>query len=246
MASSSTQRFVPLQECINFRDLGGYRTDDGRTVKWGKLYRSDAIHFMTAEDVGFVLNDLGVVTVLDLRNAEEVEREGRGIIGQSPLKYHNVSLFGGRSIVPPRPGEDPVARLTDNYQWMLRNTADKLAETVTTLAEPENLPAVFHCTAGKDRTGILAAILLGVLGVDEGQIMDDYSLTNQVMDRLGQRLQARPGNEHRSADSFKVQPEPVALMLTDLRHRYGDPVSYVRSHGASAVAVDRLKGSLLE
>ena len=129
---------------------------------------------------------------------------------------------------------------------MLQNAGNLIAEALTTMADSGNLPAVFHCTAGKDRTGVLAAIVLGVLGVDDEQIMDDYLLTNQTMDQLGRRLLARPGNEHRSPESLYAQPGPIESMLANLRYRYGDPVNYARANGVSDASIGRLKESLLQ
>ena len=113
MANNSGQRFIQLEGCFNFRDLGGYATGDRRTVRWGRLFRSDAMHFMTPDDLGYLQNDLGVVTVLDLRNSEEVQQDGLGAIGESTLRYRNLSLFWKHCIFPLKPGEDDVARLTD-------------------------------------------------------------------------------------------------------------------------------------
>lgn len=246
MASSSPQRFVPLQECINFRDLGGYATGDGRRVRWNRLFRSDAIHFMTADDAEYVQKKLGIVTVLDLRNPEELEGQSRGMMDEPWLRYHNLPFLGGRKIIPPSPGEDPVVRLTGIYQEILQKAGNQIAEALTTLADSENLPAVFHCTAGKDRAGVLAALVLGVLGVDDHQIMSDYLLTNQIIDRLGQRLRARPGNEKRSLDSFKAWPQAMEQVLSEVGSGYGDAAGYARAHGVSDATIGRLKLCLLE
>ena len=246
MADSSFQRLIPLQGCFNFRDLGGYSAGDGLTVKWRRLFRSDAVHLMTPEDVDHVQDELGVVTVVDLRNPEEVQRDGRGGMSNSSVQYHHVPFLGGRTIAPPGPLEDPVARLTEIYLWILRNSGIRIAETLNTLAEARNSPAVFHCTAGKDRAGILATLVLGVLGVDDEQIMDDYRLTNRTMDQLSERLRARPGNEHRSRESFEAHPEAMEHALAEVHEVYGDASNYARAHGVSDAAIDRLKEALLQ
>ncbi len=108
------------------------------------------------------------------------------------------------------------------------------------------MPAVFHCTAGKDRTGILASVLLGVLGVDHNQIMADYNLTNEVIGQLGERLRTRPGNEHRTLDSFRVQAEHMELVMAELATEHGGATGYVRSHGVTEATIRKLRDSLLE
>ena len=149
-------------------------------------------------------------------------------------------------MAPPGPDEDPVARLNDVYQWIIRNAGARIAESVNILSEVGNLPAVFHCTAGKDRAGILAAMVLGVLGVDRDQIMQDYVLTNEIIDKLGERLRARPGNEHRTLDSFRAQPKAMEMVLDELENEHGGPVGYLQSHGVTDGTIDKLRDALLE
>ena len=164
----------------------------------------------------------------------------------SSVRYHNVAYLGARQIVPPGADEDPVARLTNIYQWIIRNAGARIAESLNILSEGGNLPAVFHCTAGKDRVGILAAMVLGVLGVDRDQIMQDYVLTNEIIDELGERLRARPGNEHRTLDSFRAQPKAMELGLDELADKYGGPAGYLQAHGVTNGTIDKLRDALLE
>ena len=237
-------RFIPLQGCFNFRDLGGYRTADGRHVKWRRLFRSEALHHLTPSDIVKVQEELGIITALDLRNPEEIQQDGA--MAWSTASYYNLPFLGARQLAPPDPEADPVARLTEIYQWVIRNAGNCIAESLNILAQSNNLPAVFHCTAGKDRTGILASVLLGVLGVDHDQIMADYILTNEVIDRLGIRLRARPGNESRPLNSFRAQPEAMELVLAELAEEHGGTTGYVRSHGVTDATMQMLKDSMLE
>ncbi len=239
-------RFIPLQGCFNFRDLGGYGTADGRHVKWRRLFRSDALDHLNPGDLNTVQEELGVITVLDLRNPEEIQQAEHKPGAGSTVSYHNLPYLGARRIVPPPPGADLVARLAEIYQWVIRNAGSPIADSLNILAESDNLPAVFHCTAGKDRTGILASVLLGILGVDHNQIMADYNLTNEIIDQLGERLRARPGNEHRTLDSFRVQPEHMELVMAELAGEHGGTTGYVRTHGVTEATIHKLRDSLLE
>ena len=183
---------------------------------------------------------------MDLRNPEEIQQHGLKTMAGSSVRYHHVPYLGARPIVPPGADEDPVARLTGIYQWVIRNAGARIAESLNILSEGGNLPAVFHCTAGKDRAGILAAMVLGVLGVDRDQIMQDYVLTNEIIDELGERLRARPGNEHRTLDSFRAQPKTMEMVLDELANEHGGPVGYLEAHGVAKGTMDKLRESLLE
>ena len=105
---------------------------------------------------------------------------------------------------------------------------------------------MFHCTAGKDRTGVFAAIVLGALGVDDQAVLEDYKLTNQTMDLLFERLRAIPGNEQRPRESFEAQPKALEEVLASLRNGYGAAEGYLKAHGVEEPTIDQLKTHLLE
>ncbi len=128
------QRFIPLEGCFNFRDLGGYQTRDGRAVRSRTLFRSDAIHSMTPEDAAHVQSNLGVVMVVDLRNPEEAQLSGCWPSADHPVRYSNLPYLEGWDMSPPAPGEDPLARLTCLYQWIIGNSGSRIAETLVTLS----------------------------------------------------------------------------------------------------------------
>ena len=114
------------------------------------------------------------------------------------------------------------------------------------LAQSSNSPAVIHCTAGKDRTGILSAMVLELLVVDEERILEDYYLTNQIIDKLANRLRSRPGLENRSTESLGVPPGLLKQVLDGIRDEYSSVVGYVRTHGLSDSTIAQLKQRLLE
>jgi hypothetical protein len=202
---------------------------------------------MTAQDADHVFRTLGVVAMFDLRNPDEVQRDASIIQRPASVRYYPVPFLEQYGIAPFRPEEAPADRLARVYFWVLDNSGTLLADVVRTLGEERSpLPALFHCTAGKDRTGVLAALLLGALGVDTETIIADYTLTNQTMDRLYQRLRSIPGNEERPVSSFEAQPKAIEQVLAKLTTEYGGAEEYLKSHGVSASAIDRLKASLLE
>jgi hypothetical protein len=201
---------------------------------------------MTHEDAKYVTTTLGVVTVVDLRNTDEVKRDGRGAMVRPSVRFHDVPFLEKKGLTPFDPSEDPAARLADIYLWILRNSGGLIAEALGKLAEVGSLPAVFHCTAGKDRTGVLAALTLGILGVDDQEIMRDYTLTNQRLDQLFERLRAIPGSEDRPRESFAAPPEAMEQFLAALQSGYGDATSYARAHGVAEDTIDQLRATLLE
>ena len=244
--AQDNSRFIELQGCVNFRDIGGYRNRHGQTVVWRKLFRSDSVHLMTDDDNRVVYQSLGVATFIDLRNSTEAKRDEYSSSLPTTVKYHHVPFLEQHGISAFKPGDDPAARLAEIYLWILANSGHLVAEALNTMAEELNLPALFHCTAGKDRTGVLAAILLSILGVDDEQIMADYTLTNRTMERLYPRLRSIPGNEERPQASFEAQPKAMEAVLEVLGREYGSAQEYAITHGVSTKNIDQLRGSLLE
>lgn len=247
MGESAPPRFIGLDGPLNFRDLGGYATGDGRTVRWGALFRSDGIHSMSSADVEHVYGKLGVVSRIDLRSEHEVKRAGPGPSVPASVQYHHIPFIQWET-TPATGDEDPVTRLTDTYIRIIRDSGGQIAKAVNTLAGNEGLPAVFHCSAGKDRAGICAAIVLGLLGVDEQVILQDYFLTSKNIGGIISRIAALPGNEHMLKlphEFFNVQPRAMEAVLAELRDAHGVE-SYVKAHGVSDATLANLRESLLQ
>ena len=115
--TQNMERRITLEGCVNFRDLGGYRTGDGRTVKWRRLFRSDSPSSLTDADVQTVTESLGLVSVVDLRsNAGTTSNDGRGLLAESGIGYHQFPFLEARGLLPPTSGEEVEKRLTDMYR----------------------------------------------------------------------------------------------------------------------------------
>ena len=242
-------KFLPLQGCFNFRDLGGYATASGRKVKTGMLFRSDALQHLTPEDAKYVRDTLGLATVIDFRNTHEVERDGRSDAAMPWVNYLNEPVLEERGTITATGEEDPAERLTDMYLWALRNGGGHLASAFNAVAAVENLPAVFHCSAGKDRAGVFASLILGVLGVDEETIVEDYLVTNQKVALIIQRLSSRPGNEHMQripVDFFRAQAPAMEAALAEVSTVHGGAAGFFQSHGVEQATIDRFRATLLE
>ncbi|MGA2836529.1 MAG: tyrosine-protein phosphatase [Acidimicrobiales bacterium] len=236
-------RLIPLTGSFNFRDLGGYRGSDGRLTRWGRLFRSDALHELTPADVDR-LRDMGLRTVVDLRTERELARSGRGPLEPEPVAFHHLAVVregvtGGGGQEPSADGEAIAAPapvgddLSERYLWYLDVGRDSLVEALTLLGGEDHYPLVFHCAAGKDRTGVLAALILEIVGVDRDEIVADYVITAERIQFIMDRWRADPEFAERMA---KVPPSRYSVEASTMEG-FVDALS-VRHGGARAWAVD--------
>jgi protein-tyrosine phosphatase len=241
------RRRIDLEGCLNFRDLGGYPTADGRRVRWRRLFRSDGLHLLTGTDIRRLRDEIGLAEVVDLRSSAELASEGRGMLAEQPLRFHHVPLFDGEV----REQRERAAELTlaDRYVLMAEFAAERIGAVVTRLADADG-PAVFHCAAGKDRTGVISALLLGLLNVPDEVIVADYAATQENLDAIVDRLMALEGYRRMLAalppDTMHAKPETMIEMLQRLAGRYGSIEGYVRQSGVTADAIARLRAGMVE
>ena len=242
------ERRIELEGCFNFRDLGGYPTTDGRRIRWRRLYRSDALHHLTLRDVERVVDELGVRRIVDLRSTHEVRVEGRGLLEKRDrAAFHHLPLFDD----DPAAGREQadVRTLADRYFLMAEHAKDPIARVVTALAESEGA-AVFHCAAGKDRTGVISAVILGMLDVRDEIIIADYAASQEKIDAIVERLLSSEAYEHMlealPADTLHAAPETMVSLLDQVRECYGSMRGYARSIGVSDASLERLEAGLLE
>jgi protein-tyrosine phosphatase len=201
------ERNLGLLGARNFRDLGGYRGAGGARTRWGQVFRSDALTLEEADFLSFA--GLGVRTVYDLRSDPERELTPNRL----PDGDHVVESLPLISDGSPAPTIDALLAdgerfLADIYLHMLEGSAPAFGRILAGLADAPRLPAVFHCAAGKDRTGMVAALLLSVLGVAEPDILDDYELTSRY--RTSDRVEAVM---ERMSSERGVAPEVAAGIL---------------------------------
>lgn len=248
---SDPRRLIDLQNVHNFRDLGGYPNGDGQCTKWRTLFRADGLHRLGDDDLVH-LRDLQLRSVIDLRT--ERERRERGIFPVESLavQTHHLSIVDVIWTDAKTPViEDAVEFLVWGYREMLDIGAAQFAEAFELLSREDVLPAVFHCAAGKDRTGILAALLLSSLGVDDEIICADYSLTEAAMSRTIAWSQVHmPELADRYRDIPHVflasDPRAMAIILRELHDRHGSVARFVHEIGVDVSTIDRLKRALLE
>ena len=172
----AARRHLTFERLHNFRDLGGYPTADGRQVRWGRLYRSDSLGKLSGNDLD-QFAAIGIRTVIDLRHSWEVDKWGR-VPDAGGMEYYNFSIEH-------RPYDqsklssviDPVRFLADRYAEVASDGSAEIGQALRVIAAARQCTLVFHCASGKDRTGIIAALVLSMLGVGDGDIVADSSLT---------------------------------------------------------------------
>jgi protein-tyrosine phosphatase len=248
--ASDPVRLVALEAVHNFRDLGGYKTADGRVTLWRTLFRADGLYRLTPTDV-VTLEPLGLQTVIDLRSDTELDERGRFPVDAHPVVFHHLPIVDTTWADLDRPTyERDEDFLIWAYQEMLSVGAPRFAKAFDALAEPGALPAVFHCAAGKDRTGLLAALLLGSLGVSHDDIVADYELTVEGMarfrawaDREWPEWAARMASMPKAFGA--ALPEAMREIIDELSAQHGSIRNYVRSIGVSDETLATLESVLL-
>ena len=243
-----TDRHLRLESVFNFRDLGGYRVAEGRSVGWGRLYRADGLHHLSAGDLDIVA-DLGLCTVIDLRTVAEVHERGRFPVDLHPVDHHHLPLIAETWHEDGRV-QDPEAYLAARYVDMLEEGGSAVASAMAVLSRRASYPLVFHCAAGKDRTGVLAALVLGVLGVRDDDVVSDYTLSALGMLRMQAWLSEHsPENAEVMARQpvgwLAAPPAAMATLLAHVREVYGSPEAYLLGHGVAPSTIGAVRANLL-
>ena len=262
--SPLSERLIALQEGCNFRDFGGYATTDDRRVRSGRLFRCGVLAHLTAADWQRV-GPLGIRRVIDLRRDQEREREPtRWPFAETSTLFRDHELDHAASNASIRKNGATAATARASmialYRSMPRWLADRMRDLLTSLSEAQT-PLLMHCSAGKDRTGFGAALVLETLGVPREQVLQDYALTNQAVD-----LEAFVLRHHESGMGLTDAEHPLlsiprasrdALLAADvdyllaalerIEQEFGSVLGYVSTQlGLDERAIERLRSNLLE
>jgi protein-tyrosine phosphatase len=240
-------RGTTFSTVVNFRDLGGLPGADGRVVHFGRLYRSDSLHRLTGAE-GDQLAALGIRTVLDLRRPAEIERDGR-IPDLPGLTYFNLHPEH-REWRPDGYDEaaGPHRFLADRYLDMAEEGIEGFGAALRLISDADRAPLVMHCFAGKDRTGVLAALTLALLGVPHADIMADYAASEAAQAPIAAVILRERGGTPvppPPAHFMACPPAAMGLFLTELAARYGSIHGFARAAGVSELHVEALRAHLL-
>ncbi|MER7753901.1 tyrosine-protein phosphatase [Kitasatospora sp. NPDC097643] len=222
-----TTRHIAFDRLHNFRDLGGYRTAEGRTVRWGRLYRSDSLGKIDSPADLERLQALGIRTVIDLRYPWEIAAKGR-VPDYDGLAYHNLSIehrpYDQAEIDPEL---DPWRYLADRFAEVAEDGVKEIRQALDLITAAEE-PLVFHCASGKDRTGLIAALVLTLLGVPEDDIAADFALTELATPHfIAEWHAAHPGRTLRWPGYGRAPETVIRLALADLTTRHGSVDAYL-------------------
>lgn len=239
-------RHISFERLHNFRDLGGYRTVDGQAVRWRRLYRSDSLGKLRGGDWDRFLG-LGVGAVVDLRYPWEIEAKGR--VPEHPsFAYHNLSIEH-RPYDQAGLGADVATGpfLAERYMEVAHDGVKEIRAALEVIAAAGDAPVVFHCASGKDRTGLLAALVLDLLGVPEADVIEDFTLTGLATARLLADWRAdHPGHEPAWPGYGRAPADVMRLFLAALTEEHGSVRRYVTGVlGLDGDAIAALRRNLL-
>lgn len=225
----------PFENIANFRDIGGYAAQHDTVLRWGVFFRSARLTHATPAEIA-AIKQLGVRTILDLRNKEEIQSRPDACMQDPDLGWQSLSLLEGidLSATDVIPDPDSVPPMSTLYIWMIDNCQKGFHRLFTLLAESVQKGAVlFHCMAGKDRTGLTAMFLQAICGVDRMDIVAHYQISHTY------NLRFLP------EDTSGSSPEHMIALLNHLDAAHGGPVAYLRHIGIPEEAMNTLRSCML-
>ena len=253
---------------MNFRELGGYEGADGRTIKHGLIYRSAALGEATEEELEFI-KGMGLRYILDLRSAEEEEELPEPVIpGAAQVRISGALDANDRELnlspanmlrilmnprrVDPDPEESIIAALEEIYTSLAFKNVS--CNEVINQLEAGNVPMLFHCTAGKDRTGIVAMVIMMALGVSDDDIVENYVLTNEHMQsKIENKLVEHPIMSKIGAVELLYRGTEGVIesfgrrVLSEIRQEYGTIDTYLaKEYGLEGERLQNLRDQYLE
>ena len=231
---------------LNARDLGGYATEDGRETRWGAVVRSAALASLT-EAGRAALAGYGVRSIVDLRLPDELAHDPNPFAepGDHGITYTNVSFIDPAAAPP-----EAVSTLAEDYLGMLDRYRAGVAEVMAAVADAPKGAVLIHCAAGKDRTGLISALLLGLVGVPTATVAADYALTAELLRPREQAwLAAAPPEERAEREAMLARYAPTAEVMLEvlagLEERHGGVEGYLLEAGVARADLERLRERLL-
>ena len=248
--TTSAAEPLSIDGLVNVRDLGGLRTVDGRTIRSRQVVRSDNPKSLTEQGHADLFDVVAPRTIVDLRMEVEVEREGYVVAGDL-VTVINHSMLPQSGVTPEQIEAGMADNLVEDYRRQIEANAASIIAALELMAEASSRPVIIHCTAGKDRTGIVTALLLDILGVDHETIVADYHVTHGNMAPILERIRAAQVFQDNGLATapmwiFEAHPDTMREFLRHVTKTYGGAEGYVLAKGMNPSAVDRLRAELLE
>lgn len=236
-----SHRFINLHGIKNIRDLGGYKSKNIKTTLFNKIIRSAGLHRMTEPDKKELIK-LNVKTVIDLRSAYEIEINPDPLIGND-IKYYNIPIGNVDISVCGKYGLD-VNHISSFYILMLIQSQDLIKKVFDAILENKERGAtIIHCTAGKDRTGIISAMLLMLCEIEEYYVLEDYSLSNEYLNPIMDKVKAEsyPGLDD---EFFKSDREYIKKFIDYINKNYKGIYEYFKILGYTENDIKKLSNIL--
>jgi protein-tyrosine phosphatase len=229
---------IGLSGTMNMRDLGGYPTMGGGSTKKGVYYRGDSLHNLTEEDV-VALQSLGVTLQVDLRSQQEVNARPSKLLGAKGIDYYNISLLDH---IQSSNFENMPQNMSDLYCDLLDNNHKKFAAIFRALISTEGA-CIINCTAGKDRTGVIAMLLLSLAHVDEEIIVEDYAISAVNLSAFVsfQKAQSLSNGQELPNYIFSSNPEDMKITIKHLKDKYKNAEGYFTMCGIIGEEIEELR-----
>lgn len=261
----NSPRWIPLSGAVNARDVGDLPLIGGGAVRPGRLYRSDNLQDLTAEDVELLVGAMQLRSVVDLRTGAEVRNEGPGpLLGVPNVAVHHLSLFpeagnrtdaatevDGPELLPwqDKASERGKRAAGSTYRYYLADRPDSVVSALRVIAEPDGATVV-NCAAGKDRTGVVVALALSEVGAERTAVVEDYVATAERIDKVLVRLASSPtyaaDTDPADVDNHRPRAATMERLLTELDENEGGPAGWLRNHGWTEDDAKALRTQLLD
>jgi protein-tyrosine phosphatase len=245
-----TERRLAWEGCLNVRDLGGHPTEDGGRTRMGAVVRADSVRRLT--DAGWdALVDYGIHTILDLRQTWELEEDPPA---ELPVEVIHISLFADVPLEEQMAlaakwfsAPDDVTAVRDGYLATLERNAGNVGDAVRTVARADEGGVLVHCAGGKDRTGLVAAVLLRLVGVSIADIADDYGLSAEYLRPSWTVWVDEAGDEAERELRRRLSASPaeaMAQVLERLENEHGSVRGYLLEAGVAEGDLERVRARL--
>ena len=243
-----------IEGAVNFRDLGGLRAEQA-LVRHGLIFRSGMTRHITERGLEALAKDFGLTTIIDLRSQQEFDNDGSAAFHSAGIRHLHTPVYAVLNLSPEAQAQRSQEMREGRYDWaasyqrMVSQNPESFRRIFALFADEAIYPAVFHCTAGRDRTGVTAALLLSVLGISREEIVKDYHRTGPILQEYVPHFinpKARnPMNPEQMARLLMTTTDAMSDFLEWLDVEYGGPVAYLRSTGFTDEQLARMRELLL-